>query len=156
MKFSAQKGKKGQNSGVPHQGVIGSLGISSVGRPFWICSPVVEFLSRNFPCSSLFIVQFVFLPSFSEVLRKRFHKPPVNAELLEIVIKRQSANHSWRPKSKAAKLFQPSHNCVIPTGKELYAIARYFAVQQGPWYTVSTNSCITSSLLHRGPCPPVP
>ncbi len=48
--------KQGQNSGEPHQGVIGSLGISSIVRPFEICSPVGEILSRNVPCSNISIV----------------------------------------------------------------------------------------------------
>ncbi len=46
-------------------------------QPFWICSPVGEFLSRNVPCSSLFIVQILVLPSCCEVsLRKRFQRTP--------------------------------------------------------------------------------
>ncbi len=69
--------KQGQNSGWPHQGVIVSLWILSVVRPFWICLPVGKFLSRNVPCSSLFIVQFLLLPSSCEVsLRKLFQKTP--------------------------------------------------------------------------------
>ncbi len=52
---------------------------------------------------AFFIVQFLFLPSSRGVsLGKRFKKSPVNAEFLEFVIKRRSANHSWRPSSKAA------------------------------------------------------
>ncbi len=40
-------------------------------------------------------------------LRKR----PVNAELFEFVIKRRSANHTWRPSSKAApKTTSPAVN----------------------------------------------
>ncbi len=69
--------KQGQNNGGPHQGVIGSLGSSSAVRPFWICSPVGEYLSLNVPCRSLCIVQFLFLPSSCEVsLRKQFKKTP--------------------------------------------------------------------------------
>ncbi len=34
--------------------------------------------------------------------QNNFRKPPVNAEFLEFVIKPRSANHSWRPSSKAA------------------------------------------------------
>ncbi len=37
--------------------------ISSVGRTFCIGLPVGHLLSRNVPCSSLFVVQFLFLPS---------------------------------------------------------------------------------------------
>ncbi len=67
----------GQNMGEPHQGVIGSLWISSIVRPFWICSPVGEFLSLNVPCTSLSIIQFLFLPSSCEVfLRKQLPKTP--------------------------------------------------------------------------------
>ncbi len=69
--------KQGQDSGGPHQGVIGSLGSSSAVRPFWICSPVGEYLSLNVPCRRLCIVQFLFLPSSCEVsLRKQFKKTP--------------------------------------------------------------------------------
>ncbi len=65
--------KQGQNSGEPYQGVIGSLGISSAVRPFWIWLPVGEYLSLNVPCRSLCIVQFLFLPSYCDVsLRKQF------------------------------------------------------------------------------------
>ncbi len=87
--------KQGQDKGGPLQGVIRSLIISSVGRPFWICSPV-GFLNCNVLYSSLWIVQFL-------IRRKEndFRKPPVNAELLELVIKRRRANHSWRPSLKA-------------------------------------------------------
>ncbi len=34
-------------------------------------------------------------------LSKGLDKPPVRLEVLEFVIKRRSANHSWRPSSKA-------------------------------------------------------
>ncbi len=62
-----------------------------------------EFLSHNVPCRSLFITQFSVLPSTCEVsLRKRFQKPPVNTASLGFVIKRRSANHSWRARLKAA------------------------------------------------------
>ncbi len=92
--FSTQvsaKEKQGQNSGEPHQGVIGSLGISPAVRPFWICSPVGEYLSLNVPYSSLFIVQFLFLPSSFEVsLRKQFQKTPGKCRI------------SWRLSSRAA------------------------------------------------------
>ncbi len=55
-----------------------------------------------FYAEAFFIVQFLFLPSSCEVsLRKQLKKTPVNAELLEFVIKRRSANHSWWPSSKA-------------------------------------------------------
>ncbi len=58
--FSAQEFLQGtkqrQNSTGPQQGVIVSLVISSVGRLFWICSPVGELLSHNVLCSSLFII----------------------------------------------------------------------------------------------------
>ncbi len=95
--------KQEQNKDGPHQGFIGSLVVSSVGRPFWICSPVGEILSRNVPCRCLFIVQFLILPSSCEVSWKNnLWKPLVNAELLASVIKRRSANHSWRPSLKAA------------------------------------------------------
>ncbi len=58
---------------------------------------------HHVPCSSLFVVQFLLLPSSCEVsLRKRFQKSPVNADFLEFVIKRLSANYSWRPSTKAA------------------------------------------------------
>ncbi len=43
-----------------------------------------------------------------ELLGVFFRKPLVNAELLEFVIKRQSANHSWWPSSKVAP--KKSHN----------------------------------------------
>ncbi len=87
-----------QNNAGLHQGVIVSLVISCVGRPFWICLPVGEILSYNVPCSSLFIVQFLFLPSTCGVsLKERVQKPPVNAEFLEFVSKRRSTNRSWRP-----------------------------------------------------------
>ncbi len=44
------------NNAGPHQWVTVSLVISSVGRPFWIRSPVWKLLSRNVPCSCLFII----------------------------------------------------------------------------------------------------
>ncbi len=69
--------RQGQISGGPHQDVIGSLGISSTVRPFWICSPVGEHLNLNVLCRSRCIVQFLFLPSSCEVsLRKQFKKIP--------------------------------------------------------------------------------
>ncbi len=45
---------------------------------------------------------YFFRPLVKFPWRNNFRKPPVNAEFLEIVIKRRSANHSWRPSSKAA------------------------------------------------------
>ncbi len=52
--------------------------------------PLVRFLSENY-----------------------FRKPPVNVELLEFVIKRRSANHSWWPSSKAAPKSHPSLPLVV-------------------------------------------
>ncbi len=49
--------KQEQNKGGPHQGVIGSL----------VISPVGELLRRKVPCSCLFIVKFLILPSSCEV-----------------------------------------------------------------------------------------
>ncbi len=64
-------------------------------------------MSRNVPCSSYFIIQFLVLPSIREVsLRKRFQKPPANAGFLEFVIKRRSANHQWQPRLKAAPMME--------------------------------------------------
>ncbi len=42
-----------------NNGVIVSLLAFSAGRPFSICLAVEEFLSRNFSCSSLFVIQFL-------------------------------------------------------------------------------------------------
>ncbi len=60
----------------------------------------MEFLNSNVPRSSLFIIKFKVLPSG----KIRFQKPSVNAEFLEFVIGRQSANHSWWPSLKAASI----------------------------------------------------
>ncbi len=68
-----------------------------------IGSSVGEFLCHNGPWSSLFDIQsFVLLSNCEVSSRKLYQKPPVNAEFLEFVIKRRSANHSWRRGSKAA------------------------------------------------------
>ncbi len=49
-------------------------------------------MSRNVPFGSLFVVQFLVLPSSCEVSsRKQFQKTPVNTELLEIVIQKAGA-----------------------------------------------------------------
>ncbi len=87
-----------QNNLGPHKGSIGS-----VGRTFWIDSSVGEFLCRNGPRNSLFIIQSSVFPSTCKVSYKNdFRGPPGSAEFLDFVIKRRSANHSWRPSSKAA------------------------------------------------------
>ncbi len=56
---------------------------------------VGEFLCRNGPWSSLFVIQSLVPPSMCEVSRwKRFQNPPESAEFLQFVIKCRSANHS--------------------------------------------------------------
>ncbi len=45
---------------------------------------------------------YFFRPLVKFPLENNLRNLPVNAELLEFVIKRRSANHSWRPSSKAA------------------------------------------------------
>ncbi len=92
-----------QNNAGPHQGVNWAIVIWSICRPSWIGSSHREFVCRNVPFSSLFVVHFFVLPPTCEVSqRKRFQKPPESAEFVDFVIKRWSANHSWRPSSKAA------------------------------------------------------
>ncbi len=94
-------GKWRPNNAGLHEGVISSLVFSSLGRPFWMRSPVGEFLIRNAPWGSLFVIQSLILQSTCEIsLRKQFQKPLVNAEFLEVVIKRQSANFVWWPSLK--------------------------------------------------------
>ncbi len=44
---------------------------------------------------------YFFRPVVKFPLENSLRKLPVNAELLEFVIKRRSANQSWRPSSKA-------------------------------------------------------
>ncbi len=104
--ISAREKRRQNNSG------------SSVGRPFGICSPVGEFLSPNISWSSLWIAQFLVLPSTCEVsLRKRFPKPPVNAGFLELVIKRRRANQSWWPSLKAAPKKMLNSTYLFPNSK---------------------------------------
>ncbi len=93
--ISAKKNRRQNNAG-SHQVVIVSLLISSVKRPFSICLAVC--------CSCRFVVRFLLSQSTCEVsLRKRFQKPPENAEALEIVTECRSANDSWRPNLKATQ-----------------------------------------------------
>ncbi len=47
---------------------------------------------------------YFFRPLVKFPYENNLRKLPVNAELLEVVIKRRKANHSWRPSSKAAPL----------------------------------------------------
>ncbi len=84
--------KQGQNSGGPHQGVIGSN---------YMRRPVILNLFAGWgvpepQCSMLspFIVQCLFLGPLARFLYENdIRKPLVNAELIEFVIKRRSANH---------------------------------------------------------------
>ncbi len=83
IEMSERENLRQSNAG-SNQGFIASLGIQSVGQPFWIYSPVGEVLSRNVPFSNPFISQLLVLSSTCEVpLRKRFQKLLVNAEFLE-------------------------------------------------------------------------
>ncbi len=49
---------------------------------------------------------YFFRPLLKFPKENNLRKLLVNAELLEFVIKRRSANHSWRPSSKAAPKFE--------------------------------------------------
>ncbi len=70
-------------------------------------------LARRLESFCAGMVHGVVLPSTCEVSqRKRFQKPPESAEFLDFVIKRRSANHSWRPNSKAAPK-KERRNCYL-------------------------------------------
>ncbi len=70
---------------------------------------VGEYLNLNVPCRSLCIVQFLFLPSSCEVsFRKQFKITPGKCRTFWVWTKRRSANHSWRPSSKAAPIIAAS------------------------------------------------
>ncbi len=64
--ISARKKTKTEKCWATSKGIVSPV-ISSVGRPFCICSPVGEFTNRNVPCGSLLIIQFIVLSSTCEV-----------------------------------------------------------------------------------------
>ncbi len=100
----------------PHQGVITSVEIGSVGQQSWIGTPLEIFKNTSSRgVASQFSIFFspLFLPLVGFREEQNFRNPGM-CRVSNFAIKRRSANHSRWPSSKAARKKCGSYTSLAP------------------------------------------